>query len=277
MEPITPTYFGIMLTIGLAVVAVFQLGVTRWADSRKEKRDAERAIAAAKATAELKAEEKRLDWARQDEVAARVEGAAKQAASAAELLVQAQEDTIKRTDEVARTATARQEEIANRVAEAAKQAADAAALLLSAQADTIKRTDEVAKMAAEADARVGEQLKKIHILVNSDMTAARTAERKALQRLLLELKKHILDPASPEQDELVRVEKRITELDEILADRLAAQHRVDAATKPDIVTTIMESQEKLVEKIEVNTADTARSTAQLVKDLKKPEPPNGTP
>src|SRR5580692_8850268 len=68
--------------------------------------------------------------------------------------------------------------------EVAKQAAVAAKLLLDAQQESISRTDEVAKVAAETNkniqsqlVEVNEQGKKIHALVNSDMTAARTNER----------------------------------------------------------------------------------------------------
>jgi hypothetical protein len=124
----------------------------------------------------------------------------------------------------------------------AEKAAMAAQLLLQAQRDTITRTDEVARIAAEADARVRAQLtaimvqgKEIHILVNSDMTAARTAERDSLRLLVLSLKngydlsvKLGLTLSGSEQDTIVAFEKRITELDQILADRHAAQLSVEA-------------------------------------------------
>lgn len=130
---------------------------------------------------------------------------------------------------------ARQDLVAARVAAAAKQAADAAALLLKAQKDTIARTEEVARLAAETDKRITnkldqtiEQGKKIHILVNSDMTAARTAERDSAVLLLIALKRLSGSEANEaELEEINKVEKRIEELNQILADRLAAQHRVD--------------------------------------------------
>ena len=78
---------------------------------------------------------------------------------------------------------ARQDLVAERVSTAAQQAADAATLLLKAQTETIARTDEVAKVANHTNTLIQAQLveqtdlaKKIHILVNSDMTAARRNE-----------------------------------------------------------------------------------------------------
>jgi hypothetical protein len=189
--------------IVLALIAVAQIVllavITAFVASRKEKRDAERAIEAAKHAAKLKSEEKAEDWRRQDEVA-------------------------------------------ERVAVAAKQAADAALLLVQAQKDTIARTDEVARIQAESDKRIGDQLlaideqgKKIHILVNSDMTAARTNERNqivltvlALRRVQALSRKLGLPVDEEEEESIVVAEKRIEELNVILADRLAAQHKVDA-------------------------------------------------
>jgi hypothetical protein len=187
----------------LALIAVAQIVllavITAFVQSRKEKRDAERAIEAARHAAKLKSEEKAEDWRRQDEVA-------------------------------------------ERVAAAAKQAADAALLLVQAQKDTIARTDEVARIQAESDKRIGDQLlaideqgKKIHILVNSDMTAARTNERNqivltvlALRRVQALSRKLGLPVDEEEEESIVTAEARIEELNQILADRLAAQHRVDA-------------------------------------------------
>jgi hypothetical protein len=195
MEPVT-----VALVAGAQVILLAL--ITGWVTSRKEKRDAERLIAAALAAAKiktddkieearLKREEKLEDWRRQDEVAARAEVVAERAAAAADLLVKA-------------------------------------------QAETIKRTEEVARLAMEADQRNADKLDAIHILVNSDMTAARTAERDSLKLLVIALKNSFnlsvklgMQPTEAEQDEIVRVEKRIVELNQILADRLAAQLKVD--------------------------------------------------
>lgn len=130
---------------------------------------------------------------------------------------------------------ARQDEVANRVAAAAREVSERAALLVHAQAETIKRTDEVAKAAAESSELVQAKLREIHTLVNSDMTAARSAERDSQALLVLSIKRaHALStklgvpPTQSELDELTRSEKRIDELNLILADRKAAQDRVDA-------------------------------------------------
>jgi len=175
---------------------------------------------------------------RQDEVAVRVATAATQAASAAELLRAAQESSAKRQDEVAL-----------RVESAAKQAADAAELLRVAQAESITRTDEVARLAAASDTRVqqqlieigemgklnAEQVNKIHTLVNSEMTAARTAERDAMKLLVVSLKlviaanKKLGVAVSPDLAEQVDVaEKRVVSLDRLLKERAEAQAKVDA-------------------------------------------------
>jgi hypothetical protein len=126
----------------------------------------------------------------------------------------------------------RQDLVADRVAAAADK-------LLEAQSATIQRTEEVARLAALADERTNaqlvasaEQLQKIHTLVNSDMTAARTAERDSLKLLVIALRKNdkLLDS---ERKEIANAEKRIDELNQILADRLAAQQIVDAQSKHD--------------------------------------------
>jgi hypothetical protein len=124
----------------------------------------------------------------------------------------------------------------------ANQAREAARLLLNAQKESISRTDEVAKVAAETNKNIQSQLvevsdqgRKIHALVNSDMTAARTNERNqtvltlaALKRVQL-LSTNLGIGADQKEIEAIReAELRIKELDAILADRLAAQHALDA-------------------------------------------------
>jgi hypothetical protein len=139
---------------------------------------------------------------------------------------------------------ARQDLVADRVAAAADQAASAARLLVKAQADTILRTDEVARLMALSNKSIGEQLttideqgKKIHILVNSDMTAARTNERDSMRLLLAALRQlqefgRQINPTDRRKDggdseAIVIAERRIKELDVILADRKAAQIAVE--------------------------------------------------
>jgi hypothetical protein len=197
----------------LAIVALAQILllsiVTGIITARKERRDSERISEAAKLAAKIKSDEKQEDWARQDEVAKRVE-------------------------------------------EAATQAAAAAKLLLASQEATVAATKEVARLAAESDVKVMEGLamiqqgnEKIHILVNSDMTAARTAERDAVKLTLIALKrvqvmseKLGLQFTKDEKDDITGFEKRIIELDHILADRLAAQRRLDEGAAEKHGTTI---------------------------------------
>jgi hypothetical protein len=135
----------------------------------------------------------------------------------------------------------RQDQVADRVATAARQAADAATLLVKAQKETIARTDEVARVQAQSDQHISNQLaalddqgKKIHILVNSDMTAARTNERNQIVLTVLALKrvqalsqKLGLPVDETEEESIVAAEKRIEELNQILADRLDAQKKID--------------------------------------------------
>jgi len=97
-----------------------------------------------------------------------------------------------------------------------------------------ERVEKVAQLAEEADRRTQAKLKEIHILVNSDMTAARTAERDAMKLLVVALKQVVtanakLEIPSPQEliDEIERAEHRIVELNGILADRHAAQVRVE--------------------------------------------------
>ena len=132
---------------------------------------------------------------------------------------------------------ARQDAVAERVAVAARQ-------LVDAQAITIARADEVARVAAISDQQINEKLsaideqgKKIHILVNSDMTAARTNERDQTRLTLLALKRvqalsaNLGQPIGEDEEKAIKVaEKRIIELDQILADRLEAQRKVELET-----------------------------------------------
>ena len=195
---ITPAALTLIVGLGAATLASLQAIVTlalgAWVNSRKDKRDAVRQIEANKAAALLKLQEKEEDWRRQDLVAQRV--------------------------------------------------ADAAASLLAAQTAAKVRTDEVARKVEAANNRIAEQLsvviegnQKIHTLVNSDMTAARTAERDAVLAQVLALRRmfalseRIGVPITVEETEATTVlEKRVVELNQILADRLAAQRIVDSVS-----------------------------------------------
>lgn len=110
-----------------------------------------------------------------------------------------------------------------------------------------QRVIEVARLAAKSSeemqrqlANIDEQGKKIHILVNSDMTAARTNERDQTILTLLALKRVQalgvqlgISTEPKEQEAIEQAERRIETLNQILADRLAAQKRVDSNTKSE--------------------------------------------
>jgi hypothetical protein len=107
------------------------------------------------------------------------------------------------------------------------------------------RVATVAREAAAANKRVEQQLKgldeqgqKIHTLVNSDMTAARTNERNQAMLTLLALKrvqalseKLGMKVSDEEVKAIEDAEMRIEELNAILADRRAAQAAVEELEK----------------------------------------------
>ena len=140
---------------------------------------------------------------------------------------------------------ARQDEVARRAAEAARllavrqdaaaaKAAEAARLLQKAQVESIARTDEVARLAAAAAAATDSQLRQIHTLVNSDMTAARQSELDQTRITLIMLRKvvalHEAAGRAPTADDLAAIETtegRVRELEAILADRLVQMRVVE--------------------------------------------------
>lgn len=157
--------------------------------------------------------EKLEDYERQDQVAAKAEKVAIDAAKASKLLAD------------------NQREIAVHAAEAAK-------LLLENQQSTLARTDEVARVAAATATDHQSQLKQIHILVNSDMTAARQGELDQTRITLVMLKKivamNVRDNRPPNAEDLTAIlttEARINELQAILADRLVQTKAIEAEAK----------------------------------------------
>jgi hypothetical protein len=155
-----------------------------------------------------------------------------------------------RQDKVAEKAAKAAEDLATSQKKIADQAAVAAQLLVDAQAETIRRTNEVAAAAAERDSQVALQLSKIdaqaqriHTLVNSDMTAARQSERDQTIAMTAVLRKVIAlaesrgqVPDKTDIQALAAAERRVTELDQILADRLAQMRVVEAeAAKPGAI------------------------------------------
>lgn len=117
----------------------------------------------------------------------------------------------------------------------AKRTQEVAAKLLAAQQVTIAKTDEVAVAAKLSSAITATQLKQIHILVNSDMTAARQGQLDQTRQTLILLKKIVTMAGEigrpPSTDELLEIdetEKRIASLEAILADRLQQLKLVEA-------------------------------------------------
>jgi hypothetical protein len=155
-----------------------------------------------------------------------------------------------RQDEVALKAERATVELAASQKRIADQAAVAAKLLADAQAETIRRTNEVATLAAERDEKVAGQLsridaqaRRIHTLVNSDMTAARQSERDQTQAMITVLRKVIklaedrgLVPEDADVDSLQLAEQRVVDLDRILADRMQQMRAVEEeAARPGAV------------------------------------------
>jgi hypothetical protein len=130
---------------------------------------------------------------------------------------------------------ARQDAIAAKADAVAEQAAIAAKLLHSSQQLTIAKTDEVAAVARTNAADTASQLKQIHTLVNSDMTAARQGELDQTKITLVGLNTIIEmakamghEPTAAQLDAVAITEKHIIELEAILADRLAQMKIVEA-------------------------------------------------
>jgi hypothetical protein len=126
-------------------------------------------------------------------------------------------------------------EVAAKVDAAADQAREAARLLSDAQQVTISKTDEVATEAKAATAETRSQLKQIHTLVNSDMTAARQGELDQVRLNLTTLRKVVLlgaemgrPPADEDSVAIETAEARIKELEGILADRLSQMRVIEA-------------------------------------------------
>lgn len=136
---------------------------------------------------------------------------------------------------------ARQDLVAERAALVAKEATEDRERMTKAQTKAIAGTQEVARLVAESHETVqkhlsslSDQAVKIHILVNSDMTAALTNERDqakltldALQRVQALSVKLGIAVRTYEIEAIERTQTRIAELDVILVERHAAQAIVD--------------------------------------------------
>jgi hypothetical protein len=187
-------------------------------------------------TEKMHREDREADWARQDR--------------AARLLLEKQDEQAAAAAKAATDLAASQKEVAD-------QAAQAASLLVDAQAETIRRSDQVAELAAERDGQVTKKLdlidaqaKRIHTLVNSDMTAARQGQLDQTRAMIVQTKTMIAvltkvvqlaesrgqkpDPEdvrelSAAQEALDSSEERAHDLEQILADRMHQMQKVEAA------------------------------------------------
>lgn len=115
---------------------------------------------------------------------------------------------------------ARQDEIAHRLLEANQKVAD---------------------NAHDARGEVNSQLRQIHTLVNSDMTAARQSELDQTRISLVLLRKiAAMDKANghePTEDEVIAIqatEKRIARLEQILSDRMSQMKTLEAEREREI-------------------------------------------
>lgn len=128
--------------------------------------------------------------------------------------------TWERDDKVAK----RVEEAADKADEVAAQAAEAADLLLAAQRATTVRTDQVAADLAATTTQVNGKLDKIHVLVNSTLTAAMDSELAALLQQVL-----LMERAGDPDDLIAGVRLRTADLQAKLADRARQTVIADAA------------------------------------------------
>jgi hypothetical protein len=140
-----------------------------------------------------------------------------------------------RQDQVAARLTKRQDEVAEQAAEAAK-------LLLNAQRASVIRTDEVARLAAESDARTAEKLEAIavqgtiiHSLVNQKLTTVTEQALAATLALLSHLETAIartraggIEPTAIDLKRLADTRRSIVDLEATLAHRAEQQAEVDA-------------------------------------------------
>jgi hypothetical protein len=180
----------VTLAIIAGVQVVLMTVVTAWIAARKERRDAD-----------IRAAEKKLEYDRQDEVAAN-------AAKSARELLEAQRQT-------------------NRLTE-----------------DLTHQTQLATEQTQQQLSAIDEQAKKIHTLVNSDMTAARSNERDSTKLLLLSLRQVMtlnlklgVTAGAADLEAITRAEERVAELDAILADRAAAQHKMEEETAARVAAT----------------------------------------
>lgn len=114
-----------------------------------------------------------------------------------------------------------------------------AADLRAYQETVTKGLDDVAKVQKETKDSTDSQLKQIHTLVNSNLTAAMRGELTAVQSNLLALRKlESLNPSStPEELGAIKsLETRERELSDTLAERMEQQRLIDKMTEEGMAT-----------------------------------------
>lgn len=141
------------------------------------------------------------------------------AAMAGPLLLARQQN--RRQDIVAARLLANQTKVADK-------AAEAAALLLEAN-------ERVARQTAEADSATQGQLREIHGLVNSNLTAAMRAEYEAVAQQLVVMRELAAlraevgqEPSMEARSAIQSIEARVAELHANLGDRLEATRAAEA-------------------------------------------------
>jgi hypothetical protein len=101
-----------------------------------------------------------------------------------------------------------------------------------------RRVEKVATDAAAANKATTSTLKQIHTLVNSDMTAARTAELMTTRLLIVALRRQSGGDDEETTAAIVAAQNRVIELEQILADRLVAQRKVEADAAAELAAAI---------------------------------------
>lgn len=126
--------------------------------------------------------------------------------------------------------------------EVTKRVEDAAALLVKTNKEQREAAEKVASLAAGVaeESRLkmkdlGDQVERVHKLVNSDMTAARRDQKNEAIGRLNTMKRIVAldvaagrEPAKEDLDEIKSTEEKIAELEAILADRLVQARAVEA-------------------------------------------------
>jgi hypothetical protein len=266
--------------IGVLIVGVLvPLYLVRNAARERREDNAAVIVAAAKsaaAAAELHRQDRKDEWARQDDVAAKAAQAAadtaRRQADAAAALAANQKATADQAAEAAELLLARQQESENAQQEVAAQAREAARLLA-----------ENNKMVAESAKQTGLKLDTIHTLVNSNMTAAMESERAAVareitvMRELIELRRSM--GQEPSQDTLSALDitqAKLLELDDNLAERAKTQEQVNRNIGLDVITTTSYRQGDDDTPV-TKTAIEPKTGAEMIAETQGVDPPDSGP